>query len=60
MSNGALFLIIVAVAFFVFATQGGKESYLRGSTYWAALAITGAILWIIWTAHAPIIPVMAR
>lgn len=56
MSNGAIALIIIIVAFFVFGLSGGKESKLRGSTYWIALFIVGFVLVVVWSAHGSIIP----
>ena len=56
MANGTLFLIIVFAAFFFFGLFGWKESKVGCGTYWIALFVVGFILWIIWSAHAPIIP----
>jgi len=56
MSNGTIALIIIFVAFFVFGSTGGKESSLTGWAWWIGVFVVGFIIWIVWSAHSPIIP----
>ena len=60
MSNGTLFLIIVAIAFVYFASTWGSSrgpgSIKKDLINLGLFICVGAFLWILWASKSPMIP----